>query len=209
MAGPPSLRALEAMSIFEKATREAFATLHSIQSLEPVLECAAEAVGSALVNGGKLLVCGNGGSAADGADFATEYACRFITDRRPYPAINLTGCGSLVTATGNDYGFEQVFARQVRAFGKPGDVLVAITTSGNSANILAAIAAAKEAGLRTISLLGRDGGRAHGLAEIELLVPSQITARTQEAHKFLLHVLCDIVETRWLLPQETNNKAGG
>jgi len=190
------------MSIFQKAHREAFETLHTLSKLEPELERAAEAVGTTLTNGGKLLVCGNGGSAADGADFATEYSCRFITDRQPYPAINLTGCGSLLTATGNDYGFEHVFSRQVRAFGKPGDVLVALTTSGNSANILAAIAEARSAGLRSIALLGRDGGKARGLADIELLVPSVITARTQEAHKFLLHVLCEIVETRWLLPRE-------
>ena len=190
------------MSIFEKATREAFDTLQSLRPLQPALERAAEIVGGALSQGGKLLVCGNGGSAADGADFATEFACRFITDRRPYPALNLSGCGSLLTATGNDYGFEEVFARQVRAFGREGDVLVALTTSGNSPNILAALAVANGLGLHTITLLGRDGGRARGLAEVELLVPSQITARTQEAHKFLLHVLCEIVETDWLLPKE-------
>jgi phosphoheptose isomerase len=190
------------MSIFEKATREAFDTLQSLHALRPALERAAEIVGSALCQGGKLLVCGNGGSAADGADFATEFACRFITDRRPYPALNLSGCGILLTATGNDYGYEEIFARQVRAFGRTGDVLVALTTSGNSPNILAALAAAQGLGLRTIALLGRDGGRARGLAEVELIVPSQITARTQEAHKFLLHVLCEIVETGWLLPRE-------
>jgi len=190
------------MSIFEKATREAFATLQSLHLLQPSVERAAEIVGAALSRGGKLLVCGNGGSAADGADFATEFACRFITDRQPYPALNLSGCGSLLTATGNDYGYEEIFARQVRAFGRTGDVLVALTTSGNSPNILAALAAAHGLGLHTIALLGRDGGRAHGLAEVELLVPSQITARTQEAHKFLLHVLCEIVETNWLLPRE-------
>jgi phosphoheptose isomerase len=194
------------MSIFEKATREAFETLQSLPPLQPALERAAEIVGAALTQGGKLLVCGNGGSAADGADFATEFACRFITDRQPYPALNLSGCGSLLTATGNDYGFDEIFARQVRAFGKPGDVLVTLTTSGNSPNILAALNAAKTQGLHTVALLGRDGGRARGIAEVELLVPSQITARTQEAHKFLLHVLCEIVETVWLLPREANQK---
>jgi phosphoheptose isomerase len=194
------------MSIFEKATREAFETLQSLPPLQPALERAAEIVGAALTQGGKLLVCGNGGSAADGADFATEFACRFITDRQPYPALNLSGCGSLLTATGNDYGFDEIFARQVRAFGKPGDVLVTLTTSGNSPNILAALNAAKIQGLHTVALLGRDGGRARGIAEVELLVPSQITARTQEAHKFLLHVLCEIVETVWLLPREANQK---
>ncbi|MEI9898524.1 MAG: SIS domain-containing protein [Chthoniobacter sp.] len=175
--------------------------MESLRPLQPAHERAAEIVGRCLVGGGKLLVCGNGGSAADAADFATEFACRFVTDRRPYPALNLAACGSLLTATGNDYGYDEVFARQVRAFGQRGDVLVVITTSGNSTNILSAIAAANIAGLHTIALLGRDGGRARGLAGIDLIVPSTITARIQEAHKFLLHTLCEIVEERWLLPK--------
>jgi len=173
--------------------------LQSLEGLEPALGRAAEVVGRCLVAGGKLLVCGNGGSAADGADFATEFACRFVTDRRPYAAMNLAGCGSVLTATGNDYGFDEVFARQVRAFGRSGDVLVAISTSGNSTNILSAIAAANIAGLQTIALLGRDGGRARGLARVELVVPCTVTARIQEGHKFLLHVLCEMVEAGWLL----------
>jgi D-sedoheptulose 7-phosphate isomerase len=190
------------MSIFEKAIADSQATIESLRPLQPVLEQAARIVGGCLTNGGKLLVGGNGGSAADAADFATEYTCRFLTDRQPYPAINLTACGSLLTATGNDYGFDEVFARQVRAFGKKGDVLVVITTSGNSTNILSAIAAANIAGLHTIALLGRDGGRARGLAQLELIVPSTITARIQEAHKFLLHTICEIVDTDWLLPPQ-------
>jgi len=188
------------MTIFEKAIHDATATIESLRPLQPVLEKAAGLVGAAVTGGHKLLVCGNGGSAADASDFATEYTCRFMTDRQPYPAINLTACGSLLTATGNDYGFDEVFARQVRAFGQKGDVLVCITTSGNSANILSAIAAANAAGLHTIALLGRDGGRARGLAQTELIVPCNITARIQEAHKFLLHTICEIVEEQWLLP---------
>jgi phosphoheptose isomerase len=188
------------MTIFEKAIADARATIESLRPLQPAVERAAEIVGAALTRGNKLLVCGNGGSAADAADFATEYACRFVTDRQPYPAMNLTACGSLLTATGNDYGYDEVFARQVRAFGKKDDVLVVITTSGNSVNILTAIATANIAGLHTIALLGRDGGRAHGLAQTELIVPSTITARIQEAHKFLLHTICEIVEEKWLLP---------
>jgi D-sedoheptulose 7-phosphate isomerase len=188
------------MTIFEKAIADAQATIESLRPLQPTVERAAEIVGTALTRGNKLLVCGNGGSAADAADFATEYACRFVTDRQPYPAMNLAACGSLLTATGNDYGYDEVFARQVRAFGKKDDVLVVITTSGNSVNILSALAAANMAGLHTIALLGRDGGRARGLARTELIVPSTITARIQEAHKFLLHTICEIVEEKWLLP---------
>lgn len=187
------------MSIFEKALADSQATIESLRPLQPALESAAQLIGTALTGGRKLLVCGNGGSAADGADFATEFACRFVTDRQPYPALNLAACGSLLTATGNDYGYDEVFARQVRAFGQKGDVLVAITTSGNSASILAALTAGKAAGLHTVALLGRDGGRAKGLADVEMLVPSTITARIQEAHKFLLHVVCELVEDGWLL----------
>ncbi len=160
---------------------------------EPLTE-AARLVGNCITSGHKLLVCGNGGSAADGADFATEFACRFSRDRRPYPAINLTACGSLLTATANDYGIDELFARPVRAFGQPGDVLVALTTSGNSANILGALKTAEQLGIKSIALLGRDGGKARGMATVELIVPSQITARIQEGHKFLLHVLCEMVE---------------
>ncbi len=184
------------MSIFEKARAAALETLEAMKPLEPVLERAAQRVGDCLIGGGKLLVCGNGGSAADGADFATEFACRFVSDRRPFPAVNLSACGSLTTAIGNDYGFEQLFARQVRCFGRPGDVLVALSTSGNSPNILAALQEARDCGVASLAVLGRDGGRARGLASEELIVPGTATARIQEGHKFLLHVLCEMVEGR-------------
>jgi phosphoheptose isomerase len=193
------------MTVFEQAIHDATTTIEALRPLEAAHGRVAELVGRCLKNGGKLLVCGNGGSAADAADFATEFACRFVSDRRPYPALNLTACGSLLTAIGNDYGYDEVFARQVRAFGQKGDVFLAITTSGNSRNIVSAIAAANIAGLYTIALLGRDGGRARGLAGMELIVPSTITARIQEAHKFLLHVLCEIVEEKWLRPKSAGS----
>jgi len=182
------------MSTFENAVNDAIASLAQIRSLESELLRAAALVRECLLSGHKLLVCGNGGSAADGADFATEYTCRFIRDRKAYPAINLSACGSLLTAVGNDYGYEQSFARQVEAFGKQGDVLVAISTSGNSPNVLLALERAREAGLRTIALLGKTGGKTKGLAEVELIVSSQVTARIQEGHKFLLHSICEHVE---------------
>jgi D-sedoheptulose 7-phosphate isomerase len=183
------------MSIFDHAVSGAIASLEQIRTLEPALLQAAELVRGCLIGGHKLLVCGNGGSAADGADFATEYTCRFIRDRKAYPAINLAACGSLLTAVGNDYGFEQSFARQVEAFGKEGDVLVAISTSGNSPNVLLALERARAGGLHTIALLGKSGGKARGLAEVELLVTSEVTARIQEGHKFLLHSICEQVES--------------
>jgi D-sedoheptulose 7-phosphate isomerase len=187
------------MTILEKAAADAIATIQTLRAMQPRMDQAAQLVGDCLIEGGKLLVCGNGGSAADGADFATEFTCRFHTDRQPYPAIDLTASGSLTTAIGNDYSFTEVFARQVRAFGKRGDVLVAISTSGNSANVIAALRAARETGVSSVALLGRDGGTALGIADVELVVAGAVTARIQEAHKFLLHVLCEMVEQGWLL----------
>ena len=171
-------------------------TLQSIGELESQISKAAELISNCLTSGGKILACGNGGSAADAADFCTELACRFVDDRRPYPAMNLSQGGSLITATGNDYGFEEIFARQVRAFGKEGDVLIAITTSGKSKNIQRALEDGRERKLKTISLLGRDGGSTAGLADVDLIVKGDSTARIQEAHKFILHVICEICETR-------------
>jgi D-sedoheptulose 7-phosphate isomerase len=145
--------------------------------------------------GNKLLVCGNGGSAADAAHFATELVVRFAKDRRAYPAICLSGDGGLLTAAGNDYGFDEVFARQVAAFGIPGDVLISLTTSGNSKNVKRALEEAKMLKLKTIAFLGRDGGSTIGIADVDLLVRSDSTARIQEAHQLLLHVLCETIET--------------
>src|SRR5688500_8244131 len=185
-AGVPGLSA--PMTFLDQGIRDATEMLERLRTLQEPLDRAAQLVGDCLLAGGKLLVCGNGGSAADGADFATEFACRFVSDRQPFPAINLAACSSLITATANDYGVEQLFARPVRAFARPGDVLVALTTSGNSANIIAALEEASRIGIASISLLGRDGGKARGLAKVDLIVPSDITARIQEGHKFLLHV---------------------
>ncbi len=171
-------------------------TIESLAKLEQPLARAADLITQCLHSGNKLLVCGNGGSAADAADFCTEFACRFIEDRRPYPAMNLSQGGSLITALGNDYGFDEIFARQVLAFGKSGDVLIAITTSGKSANTRRALEEGKSRELKTIALLGRDGGSTNGIADVDLVVPGDSTARIQEAHKFLLHVLCEICEAR-------------
>jgi phosphoheptose isomerase len=180
----------------QESIRAACAVFESLQQLVAPIAHAADAIVECLCAGKKLLVCGNGGSAADGADFSAEFGCRFVTDRRPYPALNLSQGGSLMSAIGNDYGYDEVFARQVAGLGQRGDVLVAITTSGNSGNILRALDEGKGRGLTTIALLGRDGGKAKGRADIELLVRSETTARIQEAHKFLLHVICGLVDAR-------------
>ena len=182
--------------VFQSAITSATGILRDLQQLEPKVVAAADLIVNCLNNGKKLLACGNGGSAADAADFCTEFACRFEMDRRPYPALNLSQGGSLLTATANDYGFDEPFARQVRAFGQPGDILIGITTSGNSKNVERALMEAKSRRLKSIALLGRDGGSCTGMADIEMLVPATSTARIQEAHKFLFHVLCEICESR-------------
>jgi D-sedoheptulose 7-phosphate isomerase len=182
--------------ILKSALGAAATMLQSIVDLESQVAQAADSIVDCLTNGKKALACGNGGSAADAADFCTELACRFVEDRRPYPAMNLSQGGSLLTATGNDYGFEEIFARQVRAFGNAGDVLIAISTSGKSKNIRRAIEEARDRKLDTIALLGRDGGSAAGIADVDLIVKGDSTARIQEAHKFILHVLCEICEAR-------------
>ena len=184
--------------ILKSSIAEVTKTLQSVVDLESQITKAADLIVDCLTNGKKVLACGNGGSAADAADFCTELACRFVEDRRPYPAMNLSQGGSLITATGNDYGFEEIFARQVRAFGNSSDVLIAISTSGKSKNIQRAIEEARDRKLKTIAVLGRDGGASAGIADVDLIVKSDSTARIQEAHKFILHVVCEICETRLL-----------
>jgi D-sedoheptulose 7-phosphate isomerase len=145
-------------------------------------------------NGGKILVAGNGGSAADAQHFAGELVSRFYFDRPPLAAIALTTDSSILTAIGNDYGFEDVFARQVQALGRKGDVFIAISTSGNSPNILKAIEAAKSIGLVVIGLTGRTGGKMKALCDVCLCAPSDSTPRIQECHLVIEHSLCACIE---------------
>ena len=161
--------------------------------LEVLLEC---------VSGkGKVLACGNGGSAADAQHFSAEFVGRYERERRALGAIALTTDSSILTAVANDYDYESVFSRQVLALGRPGDVLLAITTSGNSGNVLAAIAAAHEQGMKVIALTGRDGGKMNAVltdADVHICVPHQRTARIQEVHILVLHCLCDGVDAKLL-----------
>jgi phosphoheptose isomerase len=177
-----------------QSIEDAISAIGLLIPLEAKIEEAAGRIEQALLTDHKILACGNGGSAADSAHFATEIACRFIGDRRPFPAISLTSDGGLLTATANDYSFEDVFARQLVAFGRPGDVLLALSTSGNSPNIRRALETARELDLSSIALLGKDGGACKGLAALELIVPHQTTARIQEAHKVIIHILCELIE---------------
>jgi D-sedoheptulose 7-phosphate isomerase len=175
----------------------------SIRTKELVLEqCLSdiESIGKklseCLKNGNKILFCGNGGSSCDAAHIAAELIVRFKSgnDRRALPAIALGTDHAILTACANDYGYEDIFSRQVEAFGQKGDVLVGITTSGNSPNVLKAIHQGKNQGLTTISMLGGNGGKLKSLCDFEVIVPSSITARIQESHIMIGHLFCSIIE---------------
>ena len=161
--------------------------------LDPVVRAAGE-IAAALGAGRKVLAFGNGGSAADAQHFAAELVGRFQRERRGMAAIALTTDTSVVTSIANDCGFERVFARQSEALGSAGDVALAISTSGASANVLAGVEAAAAGGLRTIAMTGRDGGTLGGAADVHVNVPDASTARVQEVHRTLLHAICEIVE---------------
>jgi D-sedoheptulose 7-phosphate isomerase len=178
--------------------RDSAATqLAAMETLAVPIAAAVDTMFAALANGNKILACGNGGSAADAQHFAAELIGRFERDRPGLPALALTTDASVLTAVSNDYAYDQVFARQVRALGQPGDVLLAITTSGNSANVLAAIAEAHEREMIVIALTGKGGGMVNETladTDIHLSVPSDRTARVQEVHLLTIHCLCDGID---------------
>jgi D-sedoheptulose 7-phosphate isomerase len=171
-----------------------------IQSMEDNLMAAvsgmAETIITALASGRKLLIMGNGGSAADAQHFAAEIMGRFKLERPALPAVALTTDTSILTAIGNDYGFDYVFTRQVEGLAAPGDVAIGISTSGNSPNVLAALVKAQELGCKTIALLGRDGGSIKGAVDVPVIIPSNDTPRIQEGHVTIIHIVCDLVEKR-------------
>ena len=181
-------------SIYVTALEAALDVFQSLREMQPELERAADLCCRALREGNKILTCGNGGSAAEAQHLVGELMGRYLLDRAPLPAVALTADSALVTCIGNDYSFDDVFARQVRGLGASGDVLVAFSTSGNSPNIVAALSAAREKGIESIAFLGRYGGSARGLADHALVIPHSNTARIQEAHQFLLHSLMDRIE---------------
>jgi D-sedoheptulose 7-phosphate isomerase len=179
---------------FEASLAEAIQGLQSLTEIRPAIDTAAELVLGTLRAGGKLLICGNGGSGAEAAHFATELVGRFNLNRRSLPAVALSSDGSLITCIGNDFGFDQVFARQVAGLAKPGDLLVVITSSGKSPNIVAALEEAARLGLKSVALLGRGGGKAKGLATCELVIPGNRGVSAQESHLFLIHYFCDLID---------------
>ena len=148
--------------------------------------------------GGKLLICGNGGSAADSQHIAAEIIGRFVKERKAFPAIALTTDSSILTCMGNDYGFDDIFSRQVEGLGKKGDVLLGISTSGNSKNVIKAVEKAKELGVITIGLLGRDGGKLKDLCDYDITFQYKETARVQEHHLMTYHLMCEIIEEKMM-----------
>lgn len=179
-------------ALFDRLHADHLAVFQRARPLLRPTAALADAVISVLRAGGKLLLCGNGGSAADAQHIATEFTVRFETSRRGLPAIALTTDTSTLTAASNDLGYAQVFARQVEALGRPGDMLIGLTTSGRSPNVTAALITARAMGLITACLTGRDGGEVveRGLADHSLVVPDETTARIQEVHIFLGHLVC-------------------
>jgi len=178
----------------QKDIDEARRTLESLSSMEAQLNDAARLIGQALLEGNTILVCGNGGSAAEGQHFVTELVGRYRLNRRPLPAIFLGGDAGQMSCIANDFDWDQVFARPLRAFARPGDVLLCFSTSGSSSNVVSVLKAAQELGLTRVALLGKDGGAAAGLATHPLIIDSSNTARIQEAHLFFLHWICEYLE---------------
>jgi D-sedoheptulose 7-phosphate isomerase len=169
-------------------------TFESLKEIRANIDRAGTLIVETLRAGKKLLICGNGGSAAEAQHFSTELVGRYFKNRRSLPAIALNADGSLVTCIANDYGFDVAFSRQIEGLAQPGDLVVGITSSGNSANIVAALQTAEKLGLKSIALLGRNGGKAKGLASVDLIVPGESGRTAQEAHLFLIHHFCDLID---------------
>jgi len=170
--------------------------VEGVSALEDQLIAAADLVAKTFANNGRVFVCGNGGSASDAQHFAAELTGRYQMDRPGYPAIALTTDCSALTSIGNDYGFDEIFARQVQAQARSGDLLIAISTSGNSANVVRAVEVAREQNISTIGLLGRDGGKLAALVDNALTINVDSTARVQEAHILMLHLICEAFEPK-------------
>lgn len=160
------------------------------------VECVTDEIAKAIGNGNQLVICGNGGSASDALHFAGEIVGRYQKERVPWPAIVLNADVATMTAIANDYGYDEVFARQAQGHVKQGDVFIGISTSGNSENVLRACRVAGEQGAVTIALLGRDGGKIGGVVDYPIIIPCNITARVQECHIMLIHIICEIVEEK-------------
>ena len=186
------------LSVIEKELQSHQAVLEqTIAGLQHFIYTAGVIVTEALQRGNKVLLCGNGGSAADAQHIAAELTGRFKKERHPLPGIALTTDTSALTAIGNDYGFDQVFSRQMAALAKEGDVVIGISTSGNSLNVIYALETAKEMGCKAIGLSGKGGGKMEDVCDINIIVPSDDTARIQEMHILIGHILCQLVDNEF------------
>jgi D-sedoheptulose 7-phosphate isomerase len=184
----------ELLAGIEREIQESVAVKEQLLGVAQLIADAARLIIASMRNGGKLIVFGNGGSAADAQHLSAELVGRYRQDRRAFPAIALTTDSSALTSISNDYGFDTIFSRQLEALGKPGDVVVAISTSGNSPNVLQALATSKKLGIASIGLTGKSGGKLRGSVDVCLSVPSDSTPRIQEAHSLIIHILSGIVE---------------
>jgi D-sedoheptulose 7-phosphate isomerase len=182
---------------FEESLAESLQTLNALATVRPAIDQASRLILETLDRGGKLLIGGNGGSAAEAMHFAAELTGRYLKKRRSLPAIALSGDGAVLTCIGNDFGFEDAFARQIAGLAGPRDLVVLISTSGNSGNIVAALGESKKMKVSTVALLGKGGGRAKGLASCEIIVPGQSVAAAQEAHLFLIHHFCELIDEKF------------
>jgi D-sedoheptulose 7-phosphate isomerase len=181
-------------TLFQHNLRQHLELFNRLAVIDESVMSVSHAIADSLRQGGKLMICGNGGSAADSQHIAAEFTGRFIDDRKPLAALALSTDTSALTCIGNDYSFAEVFSRQVAGLGRPGDCLLGISTSGNSNNIMRAMEVASESGVRTIGLLGRDGGAIAGMCDYSIVVPHDVTARIQEAHILIGHTICGAVE---------------
>ncbi len=179
---------------FDDSLAETTRTLQALPQIRPAIDRAGQLILQTLRAGGKLLIGGNGGSSAEAGHFVTELVGRYAKTRRALPAIALSSDGALLSCIGNDFGFEHAFARQIAALAQPGDLVVLLTSSGNSANVLTALHEAQKKGVATLAFLGRGGGQAAGLATCELLIPGPSGAAAQEAHLFLIHHFCELID---------------
>ena len=182
-------------AVFARAFQEHLKVIHDLKAQQPILEDIAREMTDAMLAGNKILWCGNGGSAADAQHLAAEFVGRFRRERKAMASVALTVDTSVLTAIGNDYGYDQVFSRQVEALCEKGDIVVGISTSGNSPNVVEALNAAQ--GAFTIAMTGEGGGRMAGIANASICVPTRDTARGQEGHILCGHMLCDWVELAW------------
>lgn len=182
---------------FDASLADTIRTFESLKQIRSEIDRASGLILETLRGGKKLLICGNGGSAAEAQHFSTELVGRYFKNRRSLPAISLNADGSLISCIANDFGYDQSFSRQIEGLAQPGDLVIGITSSGNSGNIISALQKARELKLPSIAFLGRSGGKARGLATVDLVVPGESGRSAQEAHLFLIHYFCDLIDAEY------------